>query len=477
MQKRIIVFAALLFCMGQVLAQDLGSSLEFRHAGRVVNVPRIGERLEILPVLALVGAEASYSRAAETYGVSLGDHAVQFAVGRKYVLVNGSLMEGPDSPVPSPGGVAATREFLERALLGPLGFHLEAIPGGYRVMPGARFAEALRVRPAAADFGATTTLVLTLDRETSAEVTTDPEAGLVVHFPDATPQLDALVQFRSKRVIDLSCRGQDLFVSVQPGVGVINWHSLDRPSRVILELGRVQPTPTPVPENRRFVRQTGPPPIVIDPGHGGSDKGAVSSDGYSEKLLTLDIARRLARELAGRGHAVRLTRDGDEARALSDRTALANRLEAKVFISLHANASTVSSVRGAETYYMSLDDTSTDAHAAATAEMENRAGGGDRPRSPIDLILWDLAQAEVLNESAKLALAVQGRLNDRLGLNDRGVKQAPFVVLTGATMPAILVEVGFLTNRNEAQQLATTEHRQRLAEALAVGIDDFVRSR
>jgi N-acetylmuramoyl-L-alanine amidase len=232
-----------------------------------------------------------------------------------------------------------------------------------------------------------------------------------------------------------------------------------------------------VPEQLRIVERTGPPPIVIDPGHGGGDTGAVSSGGLSEKYLSLDIARRLARELTSRGHTVRLTRNGDEARALSDRTALANRLEARIFVSLHANASTVSYVRGAETYYMSLDDSSTDEQAAATAELENRANRGARPRSPLDLILWDLAQAEVLNESADLALAVQARLNARLGLNDRGVKQAPFVVLTGATMPAILVEVGFLSNPSEGRQLATAEHQQRLAEALALGIDDFVRSR
>jgi N-acetylmuramoyl-L-alanine amidase len=125
---------------------------------------------------------------------------------------------------------------------------------------------------------------------------------------------------------------------------------------------------------------------------------------------------------------------------------------------------------------MSLDESSTDEQAAATAELEN-VSGGDGGRSDLDLILWDLAQAEVLNESAELALAVQNRLNERLGLKDRGVKQAPFVVLTGATMPAILVEIGFLSNPAEAKQLESAEHQQRLAEALALGIDDFVRSR
>jgi len=124
---------------------------------------------------------------------------------------------------------------------------------------------------------------------------------------------------------------------------------------------------------------------------------------------------------------------------------------------------------------MSLDQSSTDEAAAATADLENRAGPGDSERSPLDLILWDLAQAEVLNESADLALAVQRRLNARLGLRDRGVKQAPFVVLTGATMPAILVEVGFLSNPSEARNLASPERQQRLAEAIAEGILEFVR--
>jgi len=192
--------------------------------------------------------------------------------------------------------------------------------------------------------------------------------------------------------------------------------------------------------------------------------------------VVLAVARRLATILAGQGHTVRLTRPGDDVRALTDRTSLANRVDAVAFVSLHANASTVAAVQGAETYYMSLDDSSTDEHAAATAQLENRSGE-DGGRSSLDLILWDLAQAEVLNESAELALAVQGRLNERLGLKDRGVKQAPFVVLTGATMPAILVEIGFLSNPAEAQQLASVDHQQRLAEALALGIDDFVRSR
>jgi len=327
------------------------------------------------------------------------------------------------------------------------------------------------IRPAAADFGASTTLVLTLDRAVKVKVQPGPDE-IVLRFTDASPQLDNSLPFRSQRVVSLASRGQELVIRSQSGVGLLNWHTLSGPDRVIVELGAAQASPPP-PE---LAERAGPRPIVIDPGHGGSDTGAMSASGTVEKNLVLSVARRLAGILAGQGHTVRLTRPGDEARGLTDRTALANRVDAVAFVSLHANASTVASVQGAETYYMSLDDRSTDEHAAATAQFENLADGGGG-QSELDLILWDLAQAEVLNESAELALAVQNRLNERLGLKDRGVKQAPFAVLTGATMPAILVEIGFLSNPAEAQQLVSADHQQRLAEALAFGIDDFVRSR
>jgi N-acetylmuramoyl-L-alanine amidase len=476
MIRRFALFAALILSFGSAAAQETtryAAPVEFRYGDRSVAVPQLGARVEIMPVLAMMGAEASFSPAADTYGVVYRDHVIQFAIGRRFVLVDGELLEASDAPAASPAGVAATVDFLERILLGPMGFHLEPMVGGYRIIPGARFADPVTIRPAAADFGATTTLVLTLTRPVEVEVEPSPD-GPVIRFVDATPRLDHSLPFRSERVAALTNRDQSLVVRLQSGVGLIDWHTLSDPERVILELGAVQPTPRPDPV--RVVEQTGPRPIVIDPGHGGSDVGAGSKDGLVEKELVLTIAGRLARALAAKGHTVRLTRAGDENRALTDRTALANRMDATVFVSLHANASTVASVRGAETYYMSLDEGATDEQAAATARLENQAAGGDR-RSGIDLILWDLAQAEVLNESAELALAVQQRLNQRLGLKDRGVKQAPFVVLTGATMPAILVEVGFLSNPEEGAQLESADHQQRLAEAIALGIDDFLRSR
>jgi N-acetylmuramoyl-L-alanine amidase len=454
-------------------AQEMLETVEFQYAGRGVLVPKLGSRVEVMPILALIGAGAEYSMAAGTYVVAFGEQRLQFTPGHKLVLVDGELLDTRDAPVPSPGGVAASIDFIDRSLLGPLGFRLEPIPQGYRIAVGARFAEPVVVRPAAADFAATTTLVLTLDRAVDASVETTADNGLVARFADASPRLDPNARFRSKRVRAITSNGRDLLIETADGIGLMNWHNLDDPPRVILELGRVFPTPTPAPV--QVLERSGPPPIVIDPGHGGKDTGAVSSSGLTERDLTMAVARRLAAELSARGHAVRLTRDDGEGRALTDRTAIANRLEAKVFVSLHANASTFSSVRGSETYYMSLDDQATDEAAAALARLENEAGSEAAEQTDLDLILWDLAQASVLNDSAKLAVAVQTRLNALLDIRDRGVKQAPFVVLTGATMPAILVEVGFLSNPAEAGRLATAEHQQALANAIATGIDAFLR--
>jgi N-acetylmuramoyl-L-alanine amidase len=454
-------------------AQEMLETVEFQYAGRGVLVPKLGSRVEIMPILALIGAGAEYSMAAGTYVVALGEQRLQFTPGHKLVLVDGELLDTKDAPVPSPGGVAASIDFIDRSLLGPLGFRLEPIPQGYRIAVGARFAEPVAVRPAAADFAATTTLVLTLDRAVDASVEATEGDGLVARFADASPRLDPNARFRSKRVRSITSNGRDLLIETADGIGLMNWHNLDDPPRVILELGRVFPTPVPAPV--QVLERSGPPPIVIDPGHGGKDTGAVSSSGLTERDLTMAVARRLAAELRARGHAVRLTREDGEGRALTDRTAIANRLEAKAFVSLHANASTFSSVRGSETYYMSLDDQATDEAAAALARLENEAGTEATEQTDLDLILWDLAQASVLNDSAMLAVAVQTRLNALLDIRDRGVKQAPFVVLTGATMPAILVEVGFLSNPAEAGRLATAEHQQALASAIATGIDAFLR--
>jgi N-acetylmuramoyl-L-alanine amidase len=459
---------------GVLPAQEYNRTLEVYFDEQAIVVTRFADRVEAVPILELIGAEVKHSLSSGTYGVVYGPHVIQFGPDLKVLLVNGELKEATEKPVASPGGIAVSLGYLDRNILSPLGFHLEPEQRGYRIHRGARFLGPVTVRAAAADFDATTTLVLTLSR--SAEVTVEEgEPGtLVVRFEDSAPQLDGRTPFRSNRVRRLLAEGQTIEIQLASNIGLLAWHAIDGPPRITIELGRARPTPTPAPARAPVIANTGPRPIVIDPGHGGDDLGAQSPDGVLEKDLTLAVSRRLARVLERKGYAVRLTRDGDQHRAHTDRTSLANRLDARVFVSLHANASTHRSVTGAETFYMSLDGAS-DAASAALAAIENEAAGVQENRSTLDLILWDLAQAEVLNESAKLALAVQDHLNRELDTRDRGVKQAPFVVLTGATMPAILVEMGFLSNRNEAAKMLQPDYQQQVAEAIAAGIEDFVR--
>ena len=173
MRRRHAVVLALILCAGSVGAQELtgsGATVAFRFADRSIVVPRLGARVEIMPVLAMMGAEAAYSPAAETYGVvyQRPRHPVrarpQVRTGRR------RLQEAPDVPTASPGGVAASVAFLEQILLAPMGYHLEPLARGYLIAPGARFADPVTVRPAAADFGSTTTLVLTVTRPVEVAV-------------------------------------------------------------------------------------------------------------------------------------------------------------------------------------------------------------------------------------------------------------------------------------------------------------------
>lgn len=222
--------------------------------------------------------------------------------------------------------------------------------------------------------------------------------------------------------------------------------------------------------------QAGLRTVVIDPGHGGSETGAIGSvTGLTEKDLALDIARRLRDMILERlGIDVRLTRPDDRDMTLEERTALANNLRADVFLSIHANAYRGRGVRGAETFFLSA--TATDDAARRVAALENDAAGvqdASQGDSDLEMLLWDMAQTLHLRESSFLAEIIQGRLNSLAGTGDRGIKQAPFRVLKGATMPAVLVEVGFLSNPEEEQRLADPGYQQRIAEALYQSLDEY----
>ncbi|MDE5878687.1 MAG: N-acetylmuramoyl-L-alanine amidase, partial [Desulfovibrio sp.] len=209
--------------------------------------------------------------------------------------------------------------------------------------------------------------------------------------------------------------------------------------------------------------------VFIDAGHGGKDPGTSHND-ILERMVTLDVAQRLGRLLEANGLEVVFSRRKDATVSLSERTRKANAERADLFVSIHVNASENTQVNGFETYYLDL---ASNAQAARVAMLEN--AGSDRRLADMQCMLADVMLNARVEESRRLAADIQRLSLFRLKRRDftvrnNGVKSAPFHVLLGAQMPAILVEVGYCTNREEARNLGKTAYRHALAEGLAEGI-------
>lgn len=219
--------------------------------------------------------------------------------------------------------------------------------------------------------------------------------------------------------------------------------------------------------------------IVIDAGHGGHDSGAVSPWGIKEKDLVLQIAIEVKKIIEERmGIRVVLTRDGDYFVPLEERTEIAANVTADLFISIHANSTRKKFIRGIETYFMSHDATDEDAMAAAIAENSviKLEGKTYSENNDLAFILMDMSQTEHLKASSHFAKMLHENLCHMLNTSDRGVKQAPFIVLAGADMPAVLLEVGFLSNKWETKMLQKKGTQNKIAEAIYRSVRRFKES-
>ncbi len=206
--------------------------------------------------------------------------------------------------------------------------------------------------------------------------------------------------------------------------------------------------------------------IAIDPGHGGDDTGTRGPNGTLEKEVTLDVARRLRNAIESQlGLRIVLTRTADATVALDERAAIANNNRADLFISLHTNASLRESATGAEVFYLSLDEYDEEAHTASvfTGQPIPVVGGGSRV---LDIVPWELAQLRHVDQSARWAEIVADELGLRLPMSPRGLQQAPFRVLVGANMPAVLVEMGFISNPDQEAQLTSTTFQAAIVNGL-----------
>jgi N-acetylmuramoyl-L-alanine amidase len=259
--------------------------------------------------------------------------------------------------------------------------------------------------------------------------------------------------------------------------------NLQEPFRVVIDaLGKPQPGPKMASASPNPILAPSLPQqlglgirrIVLDPGHGGKDPGAIGPGGVKEKEVVLRVAKKLARHLERElGCEIIFTRDRDIFVPLEERTAIANTSGADLFISIHANAAPSPEVRGVETYFL---DFATNKDAMRVAARENATS--THQLSDLQSILLDLMRNTKINESAKLAGFVQSNMISGLRqsfsqVNDLGVKRAPFVVLIGAQMPAVLVEIAFLSNPEEARRLTEASYLEELSLHIAAGVSRY----
>ncbi|GAH29103.1 unnamed protein product [marine sediment metagenome] len=262
----------------------------------------------------------------------------------------------------------------------------------------------------------------------------------------------------------------ELFSLIEPDRVVIDIFKSGEESAITETLpAKPEEKPAPGPEI------TGKRVVIIDPGHGGKDPGAIGPTGLKEKEVTLGIALYLEKLLKGAGISTYLTRSKDEFIYLENRTSFANRKNGFIFVSLHANSvlNHRPSAQGIETFVLSSKYIG--ASARDVADRENIASRA-HPELDTDLalIIADLEESANIKYSLDFAEIVQEKLVKYLKLEDRGVKQAPFVVLKGANMVAVLVEVGFISNPKEEKLLKTNKFRENAAQALFEAIKYYI---
>ncbi|MFL5322140.1 MAG: N-acetylmuramoyl-L-alanine amidase [Myxococcaceae bacterium] len=222
-----------------------------------------------------------------------------------------------------------------------------------------------------------------------------------------------------------------------------------------------------------------PPVIIIDPGHGGAQEGAIGPAGLLEKNVCLEIAGRVKKLLEKNGATVHLTRERDEQVHLADRVEFANKQSPDLFVSIHANSMPTRRQRqvtsGIETYFLSAS--ATDDNARRTADRENAESLHSlvpRGEDTVAFILADLARSEAHVDSSRLAYSIHQKIIAGTGAQDRGVQQAPFYVLMGVSAPAVLVEVGFISHPEEGKKLSDPAYQEVIAGSIVSGVTDFL---
>ncbi len=270
--------------------------------------------------------------------------------------------------------------------------------------------------------------------------------------------------------------------------GDYNIEKFPSPLRLVIDIENTSPEISKIERQQHSPKPTGPAKrdkanlkevnlIVLDPGHGGKDPGAIGPLGTKEKDIVLDIAKKAAQKIREELNIrVILTRSRDSFVPLSERVEIANKKDADLFISIHCNASFNPGSRGFETYFLSTE--ASDEEAAAVARRENAVMAMEQDgldRGKVENILWSLTMNQFMNESSELCSFINCNITQKTGLRDRGVKQAGFHVLKGARMPGILLEAGFISNKEEEKKLRQEYFQEKIAAGLTEAIKEYTK--
>jgi N-acetylmuramoyl-L-alanine amidase len=435
---------------------------------------------------ALFGVEVKDDTAARAITVTYRGTTIVLSQGQALASIGGRLVSLPAPPSRINGRWHVPVEFIGRALAPVVDPPLELRKASRLVLRGRIRAPRVVIRHEVA--GNQARVTLDISPVTGHQVTQDG-ARIVVRF-DAD-LLDATVPPIQPQgfVQRIGVDGSSIVIETGPRFGSLRAADSSGgagTTRLVLDLfapadsataGTATPGATPpapdTPALSPLPTTGNVRTIVIDPGHGGEEDGAKGAKGTYEKSVTLAAARRLKSVLETRlGARVLLTRDDDRAVPLDERAAFANNNKADLFISLHANSSLRRTASGAEVFYLTLDRA--DEEARRVAESEGVAmpvfGGGSRE---IDVILWEMAQAQHLARSAEFARLAETHLRGAVPISPRAIQQAPFRVLVGANMPAVLIEMGYLSNPEQESAMASAPFQARFAQAMTDAIAAF----
>ncbi len=446
-----------------------------------------GELVPIEEVLAGLDVRIANDPRGQSVTISRGSHELVLHHKKSLASVDGDLKLLPSPAVLDGGRWLVPLEGLPRVLSALLERPVDWRPAQRVLVVGAVAVPRVAVSAAASGeavrvvFEASEPLPFRLNEE-PGRVTVSVPRELV----DVTLQPQRLVGGIVTGIGFLGGRENVFAIELGPRFRTVKASEQAAPPRYVLEflgapLGigeRAAPAAPAKPAPRASEPELAVRTVVIDPGHGGENPGARGPGGTVEKDIALGIARRLRAELVNaRGLQVFLTRDKDVDMDLDDRTAIANNYKADLFVSIHANASRARGAKGSEVYFLSYQASDDDSRRTAQLEgaadpLPEAAVGAD-----LALILWDMAQAEHLEESSALASRIQEELAVVTGSEGRGVKQAPFRVLVGAAMPAVLVEIAFISNPEEEKLLASEAYQAKIAGSLARGIERYRRER